>query len=72
MHSRSYGMKPSPCTPECTKRKMHCHSGCEEYKDWAAEREVRRAEYVGYRRRERRLEDHFAEFAIKARKRWKT
>ena len=69
MHSDSYGMKPSPCTPECTEREMHCHTTCGRYKEWAAEREKRRAAYAEQRKAARRIEDYWAEFAIKSDKR---
>lgn len=67
----SYGLRPPPCTPDCAKRKAHCHSDCGDYEEWAAERDEKRAEYNRARAAERRVSDYFAETGIKLHKRWK-
>lgn len=60
-----YGLRPTPCAPDCANREAHCHAACDKYKEWAAERDVKRAEYNEARAAERRISDYFAETGIK-------
>lgn len=69
MPIKRYGEGPNPCTQNCTRRTAHCHSECQDYAGWAADRAARKAAYEEQRAHARRLSDYGRETSDKICKR---